>query len=104
MRIKRAALAAVALLAGGVSLVAASPAAADPVVPCWSKSTYIQSGERGYFNLTYKNCGPSTITVQPYDEFYGCYGDFKTVQPGTWVSWVGLPAPAWHSDWVAGCR
>lgn len=98
MPLKSAALAAV-LVAGGATLVAPTTASADPVVPCWSRSTYISGGD--YYNLTYKNCGGSTISVVPYDEFYGCWSPRKSVAPGTWVSWTHLPSPAWHSDWVA---
>lgn len=99
MRINGTTLAAATLLVGGASLVAASPAAADPNVPCWSRSTYISGFN--YYNLTYKNCGGSTVSVKPYDEFYGCVDPRKTVAPGTWVQWTHLQAPAWHGDWVA---
>lgn len=98
MRMKRI-IVALALAFAAAPLVTAAPAAADPNVPCWSRSTYISGGN--YFNLTYKNCGSSTVRVQPYDEFYGFQNPCRTVAPGTWISWTGLYAPAWHSDWEA---
>ena len=100
MRTRYTALGLAALATAAVSLVAAAPAQADPNVPCWSRSTHIGSNP-GYFNLTYKNCNGYTVSVQPYDEFYGYVQTCRTVGSGQWVSWTHLTAPAWHGDWEA---
>lgn len=87
MRKRLAALAFVGLAAAAVTLTGAAPAQADPVVPCWSNDTPLGS----YYNLTYKNCGTSTVTVRPYNLNLGYWDPCKTAAPGQWVSWTGLP-------------
>ncbi|ADB34989.1 hypothetical protein Kfla_5986 [Kribbella flavida DSM 17836] len=93
--------AALAVAAAGVGLTVATgaPAAADPNVPCGSRSTYISAGN--YYNLTYRNCGSSTVRVVAHDESYGQWGDCRSVAGGQWISWTQLPAPAWNNNWVA---
>lgn len=99
MRKKLAALAFVGLATAAVSLTGVTPAQADPVVPCWSRATLIGTNPP-YYNLTYKNCGGSTVSKRPYSLSYGYWTPCKTVGVGQWVSWTGLPAPAFQG-WEA---
>ncbi len=100
MRNKLAVGLAISIASSGLVAATAGPAAADPVVPCGSKSTYIASGN--YYNLTYKNCSATEQFRIAYDENYGDTGACQgQIVPGGWVSWVRLPAPAANNNWEA---